>query len=155
MTNHSHRPQQYSTTEDPSDTARSTFGYQAELPPSTSYEPKLYYKDNTSNLYVYISSGTVQSSATNSKSSTHARREPKRHLVQAGRLPTEETHHVSEGQMRMAREVSENYRRQGLEALHRQERQFEEATMGSGKTSSNRDSKSCHADDFTFERPFA
>ena len=52
----------------PSHTARSTFGCQAEFPPSTDYEPNLYYEDNTPNLYVsIISSDTVQSSVTSAE----------------------------------------------------------------------------------------
>ena len=50
-----------------SDTARSTVGCQAELPPSTGYDSNLYFEDTTSNLCVSISSDTMQSSATRSE----------------------------------------------------------------------------------------
>ena len=42
-------------------------------------------------------------------------------------LRTDEIPNVLEGERRMAREFSENYRRQGFDALHHRERQFEEA----------------------------
>ena len=48
---------------------------------------------------------------------SNAGREPERHPVQKRRLPTDEIPNVLEGQIRMAREASECYRRQGFEAI--------------------------------------
>ena len=100
-----------------SDTARSTFGYQAELPPSTGYEPELDYEDNTSNLYVFISSDTVQTSENqfgDEMSQRLSRQEacdvgpePSRHLVLKRRLPTEEMPHVPDGKRSLARVVGQ------------------------------------------------
>ena len=117
------KPQQYYTTEELSDTARSTFGF---------YEPNMYYEDDTSNHHVSISSNPVQSSATSSEMkdaattlpaeslllSSNAGREPERHPVQKRRLLTNEIPNVLEGEIRVARRVSAYYRRQGFEALH-------------------------------------
>ena len=133
-----------------SDTARSTFGHQAELPLSTGYEPELDCEDNSSNLYVSISSDTVQSSATGSETLC---RNDSPDLVMLGtsrsdtlcrnrRLPTEEMPHVPDGEGRLAREVGQNT------IVIKVLKHFT-------PTSSNRDSKSCHADDFPHERPFS
>ena len=59
--------------------------------------------------------------------SSNAGRESKRHPVSKRRLPTDEIPNVLEGEIRIATEVSECYRRQGCETLHHQERHFEEA----------------------------
>ena len=62
-------PRKYTSTEEPLGPCaeRSTFGYQAESPPSTGYEPNLYHEDTTSNLHVSISDDAVQMSATSSE----------------------------------------------------------------------------------------
>ena len=88
--------------------ARSTPTYQAELHPSTGYEPNLYYEDKSSNFYVSISGDTVQSAATSSWTedapttllvesllwSSHAGRELQRYLVSKWWLPTYEINNV-------------------------------------------------------------
>ena len=138
---HDHDVSHGSTTQlrNPSDTARSALGYQAELPPSTGYGPNLHCKDHTSNLYVSISASRCKVPATSSETScvaaTHlaeslylssnAGREPQRHPAhnegrQSKKFPTFLIEKVS-------REVGETCRQQGFEVLHHQERPFEEA----------------------------
>ena len=90
-----------------------------------------------------ISDDTLQSSATSSETedtaktlpaenlllSSDAGREPKRRPVSKRRLPTDEIQCVLEGEIRIAREIREHHRRQGFEAFHHQERQFEKAAV--------------------------
>ena len=113
------------------------FGYQAELLPSSGYDPNLYFEDNTSNIFV--SSDTVRSSATSLEQNMSQRLSLQKARTRVPLLGASlcDTLHRNEGckseeirhafQRTCAREVGEFCVHQGFGVLHHQERHFEEA----------------------------